>query len=176
MRVVETKIAGVLILEPEAVEDSRGFFARRWDREILTSRGLDGNVAQVSIAWNEVRGTIRGLHFQEAPHSEAKTVTCVAGAIWDVAVDLRRGSPTLHRWVGVELDGTDRRSLYIPHGCAHGYLTLSDGAEVHYQISVPHDAGSARGVRWDDPTLAIAWPGPVVRISDRDSALPRIGA
>ena len=172
MRVVETPIAGVLILEPEATRDARGFFARTWDRDGLRARGLDADVAQASIAWNEVRGTLRGLHYQEAPHSEAKTVSCVAGVVWDVAVDLRLGAQTLHRWVGVELSASNRRSLYIPHGCAHGYLTLSDGAEVHYQISVPYHPESARGVRWNDPTLAIEWPGQVIRISDLDAALP----
>ena len=175
MRVLETPIAGVLILEPDAIPDARGFFARTWDRDDLRARGLDSDVAQASIAWNEVSGTLRGLHYQESPHSEAKTVSCVAGAVWDVAVDLRPEAGTLHRWVGVELSASNRRSLYIPHGCAHGYLTLSDGAEVHYLISVPHHPGSARGVRWNDPVLAIEWPGRIVRISDVDAALPVLG-
>jgi len=175
VRVVETPIAGVLILEPEAIRDARGFFARTWDRDVLRARGLDADVAQASIAWSEVRGTLRGLHYQEAPHNEAKTVTCVAGSVWDVAVDLRPGAETLHRWVGVELSASNRRSLYIPHGCAHGYLTLSDGAEVHYRISVSHHPESARGVRWNDPTLAIEWPGQIIRISDGDAALPLLG-
>lgn len=172
MRVVETTIAGVLILEPEAIRDARGFFARTWDRDALTARGLDADIAEASIAWNEVRGTVRGLHYQEAPRSEAKTVTCVAGSVWDVAVDLRPGSGTLHRWVGVELSATNRRSLYIPQGCAHGYLTLSDGAELHYRTSVPYRPDLERGVRWNDPTLAIEWPGQIIRISDRDASLP----
>lgn len=172
MRVIETTIAGALILEPEAIRDARGFFARTWDRDVLTARGLDADVAQASIAWNKVRGTLRGLHYQAAPHSEAKTVTCVAGVIWHVAVDLRSGSETLHRWVGVELSPANRRSLYIPLGCANGYLTLSDGAEVHYRISAPHHPESARGVRWDDPTLAIEWPAEILVISDRDASLP----
>jgi dTDP-4-dehydrorhamnose 3,5-epimerase len=175
VRVLETPIAGVLILEPDAIPDARGFFARIWDRDVLTARGLDAEVAQASIAWNEVRGTLRGLHFQESPHSEAKTVSCVAGAVWDVAVDLRPEAETFHRWVGVELSASNRRSLYVPHGCAHGYLTLSDSTEVHYRISVPHRPESARGVRWNDPTLAIEWPGRIVRISDVDAALPLLG-
>ena len=176
MRVGETEISGVLILEPETIRDGRGSFARTWDRDLLAIRGLEARVAQVSVAWNEVRGTLRGLHYQEAPDSEAKTVTCLAGAIWDVAVDLRQESETRHRWVAVELSATNRRSFYVPMGFAHGYLTLSDGAEVQYQISHPYVQESSRGIRWNDPLLAIKWPAPVTRISDRDAALPLLGA
>jgi dTDP-4-dehydrorhamnose 3,5-epimerase len=174
MKVVETVLQGVLVLEIEPIVDERGVFARTWDRADLSSRGLAADVDQVSIAYNEVAGTLRGLHFQAAPHGEAKTVRCTAGEIFDVAVDLRDGSPTRFRWVGVELSAENRRSLFVPEGCAHGYVTLTDGSEVQYQISTPHRPDAARGYRWDDPTLAIDWPVPIRRISARDAALPYV--
>jgi len=172
MRLLETILDGVLVLEIEPIADERGFFARTWDAGDLASRGLTAGQAQVSIANNEIAGTLRGLHYQADPHAEAKTIRCTAGAIFDVAVDLREGSPTRLRWVGVELSATNRRGLFVPEGCAHGYVTLTDGAEVQYQISMPHHPDAARGYRWDDPTLAIDWPVPVRRISARDAALP----
>lgn len=171
MKVVETVLRDVLVFEVEPIADERGLFARTWDRAELVSRGLTADVVQVSLAYNEVAGTLRGLHFQAAPHDEAKVVRCTAGAIFDVAVDLREGSPTRLRWVGVELSATNRRSLFVPEGCAHGYVTLTDGAEVQYMISTSYLPDAARGYRWDDPTLAIDWPVPIVRISDRDAAL-----
>lgn len=172
MKVVETLLRNVLILEVEPIADERGQFARTWDREELVARGLTADVAQVSLAYNERAGTLRGLHFQAAPHEEAKTVRCTAGAIFDVAVDLREASPTRHKWVGVELSAANRRSLFVPEGCAHGYVTLSDGAEMQYMISTPYRPDAARGYRWDDPTLAIEWPVPIVRLSPRDAELP----
>lgn len=175
MKVAETDLAGVLVLEVEPIADERGLFARTWDRAELLSRGLTAELEQVSIAYNAVAGTLRGLHFQAAPFEEAKTVRCTSGAIYDVAVDLRDGSPTRLRWVAIELTATNRRSLFVPEGCAHGYLTLTDRAEVQYQISTPYHADAARGYRWNDPALGIAWPVEVRRISDRDAALPFIG-
>lgn len=172
MKVVETDLQGVLVLEIEPVADERGLFARTWSRTELASRGLTVDLDQVSVAYNEVAGTLRGLHFQAVPHAEAKTVRCMAGAIFDVAVDLRDGSPTRLRWVGVELSASNRRSLFVPEGCAHGYVTLTDGAEVQYQISTPYRPDAARGYRWNDPTLAIDWPVPIRRISAHDAALP----
>jgi dTDP-4-dehydrorhamnose 3,5-epimerase len=174
MKIVETVLQGVLVLEIVPIADERGFFARTWDRGDLTSRGLTADLDQVSIAFNEVAGTLRGLHFQVAPHGEAKTVRCTAGAIFDVAVDLRDGSPTRLRWVGVELSAANRRGLFIPEGCAHGYVTLTDGTEVQYQISTPYRPDAARGYRWNDPTLTIEWPVPIRRISARDAALPYV--
>jgi dTDP-4-dehydrorhamnose 3,5-epimerase len=174
MKVVETVLRDVRVFEVEPTADERGLFARTWDRAELVSRGLTAGVDQVSLAHNQVAGTLRGLHFQAAPHDEAKTVRCTAGAIFDVAVDLREGSATRLRWVGVELSATNRRSLFVPEGCAHGYVTLTDGAEVQYMISAPYLPDAARGYRWDDPMLAIAWPVPITRISDRDAALPYV--
>jgi dTDP-4-dehydrorhamnose 3,5-epimerase len=172
VKVIESKLAGVLVLEPEPVVDQRGFFARSWDADALVARGLEASACQASISWNAVRGTLRGLHYQAEPFAEAKTVTCVSGAIWDVAIDLRPGSPTRYEWIGVELDATTRASLYVPPGCAHGFVTLSDGAEVRYLMSATYHPEADVGIRWDDPTLAIEWPEKVVRISERDAALP----
>jgi dTDP-4-dehydrorhamnose 3,5-epimerase len=174
MKVVETVLQGVLVLEIEPIGDERGFFARTWDRGDLASRGLTIDLDQVSIAYNEVAGTLRGLHFQAAPYAEAKTVRCTAGEIFDVTVDLRDGSPTRLQWVGVELSAANHRGLFVPEGCAHGYITLTDGAEVQYQISTAYRADAARGYRWNDPTLAIDWPVPIRRISPRDAALPYV--
>jgi dTDP-4-dehydrorhamnose 3,5-epimerase len=171
---VETAVAGVSIHEVEPVFDQRGFFARVWDGEELKSRGLDCQMAQVSLAHNEVAGTLRGLHYQAEPLGEFKTVRCVAGAIFDVAVDLRENSSTRLAWVGVELSAANRRGLLIPKGCAHGYITLTDDAEVLYMISAPYAPQAQRGVRWDDPALGIQWPVSVRRISARDAAFPLI--
>jgi dTDP-4-dehydrorhamnose 3,5-epimerase len=172
LNVIETALQGVLILEPELIEDSRGFFARTWEADALIARGLDASLSEASTSWNEAKGTLRGLHYQTEPFSEAKTVTCVSGAIWDVAVDLRQDSPTRHQWFGVELTATSRRSVYIPRGCAHGFLTLTDNAEVRYLVSARYRPDAQAGVRWNDPTLAIRWPAVVMQISDRDNSLP----
>ena len=147
-----------------------------WDRAELASRGLTTDVTQVSVAYNQVAGTLRGLHYQAAPHAETKVVRCTAGAIFDVAVDLREGSPTRCRWVGVELTASNHRSLFIPEGCAHGYVTLTDSAEVQYQISTAYWPEAARGFRWDDPAFAIDWPVEVRLVSDRDASLPIFAA
>lgn len=176
MRVLETALSGVLILDVAIHADERGFFARTWDRAEIERRGLTTGVEQVSVSFNRLAGTLRGLHYQAAPYHEAKTVRCPAGAVFDVAVDLRDGSPTRNRWVGVELSAANRRSLFIPEGCAHGYVTLTDGTEVQYQISAPYRPEAALGYRWDDPTFGIEWPVEVRLISPRDAALPFVGA
>lgn len=175
MMVVETALNGVLILEVEPIGDERGMFARMWDRHALSSRGLTATIDQVSIAYNQIAGTLRGLHYQADPYAEAKTIRCTAGGVFDVAVDLRDGSPTRLRWIGVELTAANRRSLFVPEGCAHGYVSLTDAAEVQYQISTPYQPDAFRGYRWDDPAFAIEWPVEVRRISQRDAALPYIG-
>jgi dTDP-4-dehydrorhamnose 3,5-epimerase len=164
----ETALKGAYIVEPERVEDERGFFARTWCRRELEDHGLNPKLAQCSISFNRRRGTLRGMHFQMEPHAEAKLVRCTSGAIFDVIVDLRAQSQTYKRWAGFELTETNRTMLYIPEGFAHGFLTLADNVEVFYQISVSYSAAHARGVRWNDPAFAIEWPGEVVVISERD--------
>jgi dTDP-4-dehydrorhamnose 3,5-epimerase len=164
----ETEIERVCIVEPQPLEDARGFFARTWDTREFAERGLNGSLVQCSISFNPVAGTLRGLHWQAPPHEEAKLIRCTRGAIFDVAVDLRSNSPTFKRWVAVELSAENRLGLYIPEGCAHGFLTQTDDAEVLYLISQFHEPAAARGVRWDDPAFAIEWPTAVVVINERD--------
>ena len=165
-----TDIDGVWVIEPERHDDERGFFARTWEPEEFRERGLNSDLAQCSISYNRARGTLRGLHYQAAPHEEAKLVRCTAGAIFDVAVDLRPDAPTFTDWFGVELSAENRLALFVPEGCAHGFLTLADDSEVHYQISQAYVPDAGRGVRWDDPAFAIRWPSEVVVINERDKS------
>ncbi|TMQ21367.1 MAG: dTDP-4-dehydrorhamnose 3,5-epimerase [Candidatus Rokuibacteriota bacterium] len=168
----ETTLEGVWLVEPEPLSDDRGFFARTWCRREFEARGLNPALAQCSVSWTRARGTVRGLHYQARPHEEAKLVRCTRGAVHDVALDVRRGSPTFGRWIAAELSADNHRMLYVPEGVAHGFQTLADDTEVFYQISETHDPGSERGVRWDDPGCAIAWPLAPVTVSPRDAALP----
>jgi len=169
----ETPIAGVLVIDVERHDDDRGFFARTFCEDELRAGGLEPHVAQCSISWNRLRGTLRGLHYQAPPHAETKIVRCTRGAIWDVVVDLRSDSATCRQWTGVELTGENRRALYIPAGLAHGFLTRTDDSEVLYMMSTTYVAGAARGVAWDDPAFAIQWPFEPVVISERDRSHPR---
>ncbi len=164
----ETALGGAFIIEPEPLEEERGFFARTWSREQFEARGLNPRVVECSISFSRRRGTLRGLHYQAEPYAEAKLVRCTMGAIYDVIVDLRPPSPTFTRWVGVELTAENRRLLYIPEGFAHGFLTLVDTCEVSYQMSQVHVPQAARGVRWDDPAFGIVWPFPPVVMAERD--------
>jgi dTDP-4-dehydrorhamnose 3,5-epimerase len=168
----DTGIDGVWVIEPERHEDERGFFARTWDPQEFAERGLNPDLAQCSLSFNRARGILRGLHYQAAPQEEAKLVRCTAGAIFDVAVDLRPGSATFRDWFGVELSAENRLALYVPEGCAHGFLTLADDSEVHYQISQAYVPEAGRGVRWNDPAFGIEWPGEVVVINERDGSYP----
>jgi dTDP-4-dehydrorhamnose 3,5-epimerase len=165
-------IPDAYIIEPERLEDERGFFARTYCRDEFLSRGLNPHFVQCSISHNRFRGTLRGMHLQASPHEEAKLVRCTQGAIFDVIVDLRPGSPTRRRWFSAELTAANARMLYVPEGCAHGFLTLSDDAQVFYQISTPYRPESSRGFRWDDPSVAIGWPEPPAIVSARDRELP----
>jgi dTDP-4-dehydrorhamnose 3,5-epimerase len=172
MRFTETKVAGAFLIEPEPIADERGFFARTWCREEFADHGLTPELAQANISFNHRKGTLRGLHYQAAPHAEAKLVRSTRGAIWDLALDLRRDSPTYLAWFGAELGDANRAMLYVPEGCAHGFLTLTDDAEVAYQMSAPYAPEAARGVRFDDPAFGIEWPGEVVVINERDRTYP----
>lgn len=173
MRFVPTPIAGVQVVELERHDDERGFFARAWCREELAAAGLNSELSQCSLSRNIAVGTLRGMHLQRAPYSEAKLVRCTRGAIFDVAVDLRAGSPTHGTWFGTELDAESGRALYIPEDCAHGFQTLVPDSDVFYAISVPYAPDAASGVRWDDPFFGIAWPDTPARvISARDGSWP----
>jgi len=166
---VETKLPGVYIIEVEKMEDERGFFARTFCQHEFEAHGLNPRLAQCSVSFNRRKGTLRGLHYQIAPHEEAKLVRCTMGAIYDVAVDLRRDSPTFKQWVAVELTVDNGRMFYIPAGFAHGFQTLVDNAEVYYQISEFHHPEFARGVRWNDPAFGVQWPLRVgLILSERD--------
>ncbi len=172
MRFVETNVAGAYIIELERREDHRGFFARSWCQDEFGANGLDPRVAQINVAFTAKKASLRGLHYQLAPHREAKTVRCTRGAIFDVAVDLRPDSPAFKQWVGVELSADNHRLLYIPEGCAHGYQTLADDSEIEYLTTASYASESARGIRFDDPAFGIAWPLPVGIISDADRSWP----
>ena len=172
MRYLSTSLPDVTIVEIEPAVDARGFFARTWCRDEFRARGLTAELAQCSVSYNRERHTLRGMHYQAAPHEEVKLVRVTRGAVFDVALDLRPRSTAFKKWVGVELDAENRRMLYIPGGVAHGFTTLEDHTEVFYQMSHPHVPEAARGVRYDDPAFAIDWPGENHRISPRDLAFP----
>lgn len=172
MKFTPTEIAGVWVVEPEPYVDERGFFARLWDPAEFAARGLNPKLAQVSVSYNRLAGTVRGMHWQAEPHAEAKLVRVTAGAVWDVALDLRPDSPTRRRWVAEELSAANRRMLYIPEGCGHGFQTLTDGAEVTYHISAAYEPTAGRGARFDDPAFGIPWPRPVSVIGERDRTYP----
>lgn len=167
-----TDIPGVFIVRPQTHTDERGFFARTWCHDEVAAAGLNPALAQCSISFNPQDGTLRGMHLQSPPDAEAKLVRCTMGAIFDVALDLRPSSPAYLRHVGVELTADNRCALYIPEGCAHGFLTLVADSEVYYQISTPYAPQSARGVRWNDSAFGIAWPAPAQIISARDRDYP----
>jgi dTDP-4-dehydrorhamnose 3,5-epimerase len=169
----ETPIAGAFTIDVERRDDERGFFARTFCEDELRERGLDSHVAQCNISWNRYKGTLRGLHYQAAPHEEIKIVRCTRGAIWDVILDLRSESKTHLQWTAVDLTVDNRRALYIPRGLAHGFITRTDDAEVLYMMGSPYVEGTARGVAWNDPAFGIQWPLEPVVISDRDRSYPR---
>lgn len=176
MKFQETEIPGAWLVDPEFLVDERGFFARSWCRKEFEERGLDGNLVQCNISYNRRIGTLRGLHFQAPPNSEAKLVRCTAGAVWDVIVDVRAESPTLHRWKSVELTAANHRMLYVPSGVAHGFQSLEDCSEVFYQMSDYYSADAARGLAWDDPVLGIEWPIANPILSVRDRSFPYISS
>jgi len=171
VRFLATELQGCFIVELDAIADERGFFARTFSADEFRRHGLNPAVVECSISHNARKGTLRGMHFQLAPHGEAKLVRCNRGRMLDVAVDLRPGSPTNLGWTSAELSPDNLRSLYLPEGFAHGFLTLEDATEVSYQMSYPYVADAGSGLRWDDPALGIAWPevGPLT-ISERDRA------
>lgn len=173
MKFTPTKIAGVWLVETERHADERGWFARTWCAEEFAAHGLPTAFSQCSSSFNHRRGTLRGMHWQAAPHGEAKLVRCVRGAMFDVALDMRPESTTFKQWMGVELTPENGRALYVPEGCAHGFQTLANDTEVFYQIKGSWHPASARGVRWNDPAFAIRWPLPTQAfLSERDATYP----
>ncbi len=168
----ETPLAGAWVLEVEPRTDERGFFARTFDAQEAEARGMRPVVAQCNLSFNHAAGTLRGMHMQIAPATEPKLVRCTRGAIYDVIVDMRPSSPTYLQHFGIELTADNRRQLYVPDLFAHGYLTLTDSAEVAYQVGEFYSPGYERGLRYDDPTLGIEWPIPVAVISPKDAAWP----
>jgi len=167
-----TPLAGAWIVDLERREDDRGFFARTWCVRELAARGLDTRVVQASMSRTRRRGTLRGLHWQAAPHQEVKLVRCARGAIWDAIVDLRPDSPTYTRHFGAELTAENGRALYIPADFAHGFVTLADDTDVVYQMSEFYDPAAGRGARWNDPAFGIGWPVTDPIVNERDATYP----
>jgi dTDP-4-dehydrorhamnose 3,5-epimerase len=172
MQFQTTTLDGARLIYLERMRDSRGFFARTFCVEEFAAHGLETHYPQHSISFSARKGTLRGIHYQRPPHSEVKLVRCLSGAIWDVIIDIRPGSPTYGRWQGFELSDINGFQLYVPKGFAHGFQTLSDGVEVNYLISEPYVAEAACGIRHNDPSFAITWPLPVSEISVKDLQWP----
>lgn len=168
MKLFQTQIEGVKLVQPERLEDDRGFFARTWCDATFETNGLNGQLRQCNISFNNKAGTLRGMHLQLPPHEEAKLVRCTMGIIYDVVLDLRPESETYLQWEAFELSAANRFELYIPEGIAHGFQTLSDNAEVFYQMSETFHPELSVGYRWDDPAFRIEWPLEVTAISERD--------
>ena len=168
----QTKFKGVFIIEMERLKDRRGFFARTFCKKEFKKHGLNPRILQCSISFNKKKGTLRGIHYQVSPHQEAKLVSCIRGAIYDVTIDLRPDSPTFKQWLAVELTADNHRMLYVPEGVAHGFQTLTDNTEVLYQMFELYYPECARGVRWNDPAIRIQWPFKKCIISPKDQQCP----
>jgi dTDP-4-dehydrorhamnose 3,5-epimerase len=172
MKFMETKLKGAFLITPEIIEDERGFFARVFCQNEFRDHGLHPNFVQCNVSYNGTIGTLRGMHYQENPHSEVKLVRCTAGAIYDVIIDLRPDSSTFMQWFAAELSESNRHMLYVPKGFAHGYQTLQQQSEVFYQVSAFYNQASERGVRWNDPAFGLEWPIPVSKLSKKDATFP----
>jgi len=172
MRFEKSKIEGVFLIRLTPSHDERGFLARSWCERECEEHGLNPRLVQCNISFNRAKGTLRGVHYQVAPYAEAKLVRCTQGAIYDVAVDLRPDSPTFRQWEGTVLSLENRNMFYVPEGCGHGFLTLTDDTEVFYQMSEFYHPDSSRGIRWDDPAFGISWPEEIRVISVRDRNYP----
>jgi dTDP-4-dehydrorhamnose 3,5-epimerase len=168
MQFTATPLPGVFVIDLRKIVDDRGYFARAWCRDTLAAQGLNPDQTQLNVGYSHRKGTLRGMHFQKAPHAEVKIVRCTRGAVFDVAVDLREDSATRGQWFGIELSAENGKQLYIPEGFAHGYQTLADASEIEYSTTHVYAAASASGVRFDDPAFGIRWPLPVSVISDHD--------
>jgi dTDP-4-dehydrorhamnose 3,5-epimerase len=172
MEFIETSLKGAYLVQLKKIQDERGYFARGWCREEFLQHGLNPQMVQLNVGFSLRRGTVRGMHYQLAPHGEAKYVRCTRGAIYDVVIDLREGSPTLRQWFGIELTPDSGLMLYAPEGFGHGYQSLQDDTEMYYMTSAPYAPAAARGVRYDDPAFGVRWPLPVSVISKADRDWP----
>ena len=172
MRFFETELKEAYTIELEEYEDERGFFARTFCVNEFAEEGIDFNPVQQNLSNNKSIHTLRGMHYQESPHEEAKLVSCVRGSIYDVILDIREDSPTLNKWLGVELSALNRKMLFVPKGFAHGFLTLEDDTEVSYLMSDFYKPGIGKGICWNDPFYNIKWPADVKVISEKDKNWP----
>jgi dTDP-4-dehydrorhamnose 3,5-epimerase len=175
MRFEPTELQGVVLVKLEQHVDERGYFARSFCAAEFAAEGLANHFPQSSLSFNKVAGTLRGMHYQLAPHAETKLVRCSRGAILDVVVDLRPSSKSYLRWQSFELNHLNGHALYIPDGFAHGFQTLADNCEVSYSITPAFVSGAGAGLRWDDPAIDIRWPRPISRISEKDRSWPLLG-
>jgi len=168
VKFLAAELMGSFVIEPERIEDERGFFCRTWCRREFTDHGLNPDLVQCNISFNRTKGTVRGMHYQAHPSAEAKLVRCTMGAIHDVIIDLRPASETYMEWMSFALTADNRKMLYVPEGVAHGFQTLVSNTEVFYQMSEYYAPDSVRGIRWNDPHFNIKWPDEVAAISERD--------
>ena len=168
----ELGISGAYLIDLEKKEDERGFFARAFCSDLFREHRLIDRFVQCNVSYSHKAGTLRGMHYQLAPHAEVKLIRCTAGAIYDVMIDLRPQSPTYKEWIGIQIDAIHHQMLYVPEGFAHGFETLVDHTEIFYQVSAPFSPLAERGIRWNDPAFGIEWPLPVAVISTKDSEHP----
>ncbi|MDH5629980.1 MAG: dTDP-4-dehydrorhamnose 3,5-epimerase [Gammaproteobacteria bacterium] len=172
MKFTETSLKGAFVIEPDRIEDERGYFARSYCQSEFSKQGINLDIKQSNISFNKDKGTLRGMHYQEKPHEEAKLVRCTRGSIYDVIIDLRPDSATFKQWFSVELNQKNNKILYIPEGFAHGFQTLQDNSEVFYEMFEFYSPESAKGVRWNDPAFDITWPDKQCVISEKDRSYP----
>ena len=172
MKFTETSVKGAYIIDVNRIGDDRGYFGRLWCEKEMQDKGLVSEIKQVNVGFSPIKGTLRGLHYQTAPHQEVKIVRCTRGSVFDVVVDLREESPTYLKWHGVELNPENGSALYVPEGCATGYLTLEENSEIYYMASELYAPKHATGVKFDDPSFNIEWPGEITITSDNDQNWP----
>lgn len=172
MRFIATALPGVMRIEPEPRHDERGFFARTYCPTEFANAGISFTPTQVNLSRNTRRHTLRGLHYQDAPHGEAKLIRVTSGRIFEVVVDLRQGTPTHLNWISLELDALSANAIFIPEGCAHGFMTLEPDTDILYHMGRDYVPGHARGLRWNDPALGITWPAEPTMISPQDREWP----
>jgi dTDP-4-dehydrorhamnose 3,5-epimerase len=172
MKFIEQKIKGVFIIEPTPFVDERGIFRRHFCQREFENYGLISRLSQANVSENKYKHTLRGFHYQENPHGEGKTLSCLVGKLYDIVVDLRPQSPTYHQWIGVELNQENRHSLHVPPGCAHAFITLEEGCLIHYYCSEFYHGPAERGIRYNDPFFKFVWPAEVKHISDKDRNHP----